>query len=236
MNPKYNAPLVPTKQLRIGMMPKVVEQLYNAFEDIRYNINGDIRWFNEKSPEVENCFVFLQKHAMSTRDHLGLFGTLWPTIDDKMKKEEFLQRVTILIWSNFVFSLSSVEYFLKNIIKASSKGPLVDWLKEKKAEAEKEGKTFWMYLGNITQKSKKKKIVTKTELKSWIGMIRLRNAIIHNNGIFEKDDELNIDGIKISTYADKSIDTMLINYPKLVTILITLTRKWVDSYLTFHEL
>ena len=145
-------------------MVKVVERLHDAFEDIRYNLNNDVIWFNETAPQIENCFEFLRKRAMSTRDHLLLFGTLWPNIDRKMEKEEFLQRVTILIWSNFVFSLSSVEFFLKNIIKASSKGPLVEWLKEKKEAAAKEEKSFWMYLSNIMQTSRKKKLITKAQL------------------------------------------------------------------------
>lgn len=217
-------------------MEKVVERLFNAFEDIRYNLGSDVAWFDETSLQVENCFEFLRKHAMSTRDHLKLFGTLWPTIDPKMKKKEFLQRLTILIWSNFVFSLSSVEFFLKNIIKASSRGPLVEWLKEKKEAAAKEEKTFWMYLSNIMQTSRKKKLITKAQLKSWTSMIHLRNAIMHNNGTFEKDGELSIDGVKITTQAGKSVETLLVNYPRFITTLVVLTRSWIDNCLKKHEM
>ncbi len=215
---------------------KVVERLIVAYDVIRFNLNNDIAWFDETCPQMQNCFWFLIKRAISTRDNLRLFGSLWPTIDRNMKKPEYIQRVTILVWSDFVFSLSSVEFFLKNIIKASLNGPLVEWLQEKREAVEKEEKSFWMYLTNIMEESRKRKLIKKPELRSWRGMIQLRNVIIHNNGMFEKDETLNIGEIEISAYAGKTIDTMLINYPKFITTLIALTRGWIESYLKVHEL
>ena len=220
----------------VARMEKVVELLHDSFEDIRYNLDSDIKWFNNTLPQVENCFEFLRKRAMSTRDLVKLFGLLWPNIDPNMKKKEFIQRLTIIIWSNFVFNLSSVEFFLKNIIKASSSGPLVDWLSQKKEDAEKEDKVFWMYLRNIMKESKKKKLITKAQLKNWNNLLQLRNAIIHNNGVFEKSRELRIGQIKIIVDAGNPIETMLINYPRLLKTLIKLTRTWIEKYLDTHEI
>jgi len=215
---------------------KVVERLHDAFEDIRFNLDTDIKWFDKTLPQIdENCFEFLRKRAMSTRDLVKLFGFLWPNIDPQMKYKEFIQRLTIIIWSNYVFNLSSVEYFLKNIIKASKKGPLMEWLQEKVEEAERENKTFWMYLTNIMKESKRQKLITKAQHKSWTGLTQLRNVIIHNNGIFERARELRIGRVPIKAEAGKSIGTMLINYPKFMKTLITLTRSWVEKYLVDHE-
>ena len=153
-----------------------------------------------------------------------------------MEKKEFIERLTIIIWSNFVFNLSSVEFFLKNIIKVSSAGPLVDWLSKKTDDAVKVDKVFWMYLGNIMKESKKKKLVTKAQLNNWDNMFQLRNAIIHNNGVFDKSRELRIGQIKIIADAGNPIDTMLINYPQLMKILIKITRTWIEKYLDTHTI
>ena len=221
------------------MMEKVVELLHDAFEDIRYNLDGNIKWFDKTLPQIENCFEFLRKRAMSTRDLLKLFGFFWPNIDPNMLKKdrkEFLQRLTIIVWSNLVFNLSSVEFFLKNIIKTSSAGPLVEWLSQNTEDAAKEDRVFWMYLSNIMKESRKEKLITKAQYKNWTNMLQLRNAIIHNNGVFEKSRELQIGRIKIVIEAGKSIDTMLINYPHFMKTLIKLTRNWIEKYLDIHQI
>ncbi|MHA2026197.1 MAG: hypothetical protein ACW98U_09880 [Candidatus Thorarchaeota archaeon] len=216
-------------------MEKVVERLHDAFEDIRYRLNDDIKWFDKAMPQVENCFEFLRKRAISTRDLVKLFGLLWPNIDPNMEKDEFLQRLTIIIWSNFVFNLSSVEFFLKNIIKASSKGLLIDWLSRKTEDAAKDGRIFRMYLRNIMEESRRRRLITKTQLKSWTSSTHLRNAIVHNNGVFESNRELRIGEIKIVTLAGRSVETMLINYPRFMETIITLTRGWIEKYLDVEK-
>ncbi|MFW9801797.1 MAG: hypothetical protein ACFFFC_04055 [Candidatus Thorarchaeota archaeon] len=214
---------------------KVIVRLHDAFEDIRFSLDKDVRWFDNAVPHVENCFEFLRKRAMSTRDLVKLFGFLWPNIDPEMKEKEFLQRLTIIIRTNYVFSLSSAEYFLKNVIKASKSGPLVDWLQEKTEEAKMEDKIFWMYLTNIMKESKRKKLITKTQHKNWDGLAQLRNVIIHNNGVFERSRVIRIGGVKITAEAGEQIDTKLINYPKFMRTLIRLTRAWIEKYLVDHE-
>lgn len=220
----------------VAKMKKVIERLFNAFENIRFNINEDITWFENSLPQIENCFVFLQKRAMSTRDLVLLFGLFWPNIDRDMEKKEFIQRLTIIIWTNFVFNLSSVEYFLKNIIEATSKGPLAEWLNKKRSNLAKEGKQFRMYLGNIMGISKRKNLITKKQHTSWNGLIHLRNAIVHNNGIFDVNEKLHIGAIEISTETSRPIETMLINYPKFLNTLISLTKDWIEKYLRIHEI
>ena len=79
-------------------------------------------------------------------------------------------------------------------------------------------------------------MIAKAQLKSWTGMIHLRNAIMHNNGTFEKDGELNIDGVKIATHAGKSFETPLVNFPRFITTLVVLTRSWIENYLNIHEM
>jgi len=219
----------------VAKLEKVIELLYDAFEDIRFELDDDVNWFNNALPQIENCFEFLRKRAISTRDLVFLFGTMWPNINRTMKKKEFIQRLTIIVWSNFVFNLSSIEFFLKNIIKTSSAGPLVDWLSKKTEDALKEKKVFWMYLGNIMNVSRKKKLITKAQYRNWSNLLQLRNAIVHNNGVFEKSRELCIGQIKIIVEAENSIETMLINYPRLMKILIKLTRTWIEKYLDVHK-
>jgi parallel beta-helix repeat protein len=94
---------------------------------------------------------------------------------------------------------------------------------------------FNTHLSNIMKESKRKKLITKAQLRSWDGMIQLRNAIVHNNGVFERDREFSIGSIKITTEAGKSIETMLVNFPCFMKTLISLTRIWIEKYLDIHE-
>lgn len=220
----------------IAKMEKVIERLHDGFEDIRVDLDDDIKWFEKTLPDIENCFEFLRKRAMSTRDNVLLFGLFWPNINRDMKRDEFIQRLTIIIWSNYVFSLSSVEYFLKSIIKTTSKGPLVDWLRQKTEEYSQNGRPFWMYLQSIMNESKRRELINKSQLKSWRGMSILRNAIIHNNGVFENRRELRIGDIELATKAGESVEIMLISYPRFLATLINLTRNWIENYLIPHEI
>lgn len=217
-------------------MEKIVEILVKAYDEIRFYLNSDISWFKAVVPDVENCFVFIQKHAMSSYAHLLLFGKAWPVIDPSMKKKEFLQRLMLIVRSDFIFSLSSVEYFLKLIIKQSQRGPLVDWVNEETEKALKQNRKFWMYLSGIIMKSKKTKLITDSQFINWDGMIKLRNVIIHNNGIVEKDTIFRIGEIDIEGKAGMPVSFPLVNYPRFIEVLISVTRNWIDTYLKEHTM
>jgi hypothetical protein len=218
-------------------MEKVVERLIQAFDEIRFDLmNNEIKWFNQAIPQIENCFVFIQKHAMSSRDLLMLFGTLWARIDPNMKAKEFKERLMLITRSDFIFSLSAVEFFLKLIIKESRTGPIVEWLERERAKAEKKERVFRIYLSGIMTESKRKKLINKSQHESWNGMIRLRNTIMHNNARVDEDTTFRIGEMILEIKEGEVASFPLVNYPEFVKILISLTRSWIEAYLKSHTL
>ena len=217
-------------------MEKVVERLIQAFDEIRFDLNNDIKWFNQAMPQIENCFVFVQKHAMSSRDLLMLFGRSWARIDPNMKAKEFKERLMLITRSNFIFSLSAVEYLLKLIVKESRTEPIVELLERGRAKAEKKKGVFRIYLSGIMNESKRKKLIDQSQHDSWNGMIRLRNAIMHNNARVDEDTIFRIGDMNLETKEGDVASFPLVNYPEFVKILVSLTRSWIEAYLKSHTI
>ena len=217
-------------------MEKTVEELVRAFDVISNDINNDILWFNKKLPDVENCFVFIQKHAMAAHDLLKHYGVDWSGVEILLKTDEYAQRLTLVAQSAFIFSLSAVEYFLKLIIKKSRKGPLVDWVELERAKEEKKGRKFRIYLSGIMKESKRNELIDKFQHDSWKGMIGLRNVIMHNNAVVDEDTTFKIGGLVIETKAGKMVRHPLMNRPKTIKVLVSLTRTWIEAYLKSHTI
>ena len=217
-------------------MEKVVELLVKAFDEIRFDLNNDISWFDNTLPDVENCFVFIQKLAISARDLLRLFGTRWPSIDPNMKAKEFKERLMLIARSDFIFSLSAVEYLLKLIVKKSKKGPLVNWIKRERAKAEKQNRKFWVYLSGIMNESKRKKLIDESQHDSWRSMIGLRNVIMHNNARVDEDTTFKIGEMILETKKGEVVSFQLVYYPGFIRILISSTRSWIEAYLKSHTI
>ncbi len=218
-------------------MEKVVERLIQAFDEIRFDLmNNEIKWFNQAIPQIENCFVFIQKHTMSSRDLLMLFGRSWARIDPNMKAQEFKERVMLITRSNFIFSLSAVEYLLKLIVKESRTEPIVELLERGRAKAEKKKGVFRIYLSGIMNESKRKKWIDQSQHDSWNGMIRLRNAIMHNNAFFDEETSFKIGDMTFEAEAGNMVRYPMSDRPKIIKALASLTRSWIEVYLKSHTI
>jgi len=84
--------------------------------------------------------------------------------------------------------------------------------------------------------SKKKKLIDKSELDSWIGMIELRNAIMHNNAFFEEDTSFKIGDMTFEANAGNMVRYPMSNRPKIIKVLVSLTRSWIEAYLKTHTI
>jgi hypothetical protein len=215
-------------------MENPVETVARAFDEIRYDLNKDIDWFAKTLPDIVNCFVFIQKHVMSARDLLKHYERDWIEVEILLKKKEYIERLTMVAVSAFIFSLSAVEYFLKQIIKASVQGPLVKWITKKKSEREEQGRKYHIYLSGIMNASKRGGLIDDVQHTSWKSMIWLRNAIMHNNAIVEEDTAFEIDVISFKIEANQMITHPLVNRPKIIRVLVNLTRSWIESFLKSH--
>ncbi len=86
------------------------------------------------------------------------------------------------------------------------------------------------------KESKRKKLIDKSQYESWNGMIRLRNAIMHNNARVDEDATFRIGEMVLETKEGEIASFPLVNYPEIAKIIISLTRSWIEEYLKSHTL
>ncbi|MCK4827574.1 hypothetical protein KA005_68230 [bacterium] len=77
-------------------------------------------------------------------------------------------------------------------------------------------------------------MIDKSQHDSWKGMIGLRNVIMHNNAVVDEDTTFRIGGLILETKAGKMVRHPLTNRPKIIKVLVSLTRTWIEAYLESH--
>ncbi len=217
-------------------MIESVEKIINGFELLISDLENDISWFESQLPQFEeNSFAFVHKHAVVARDQLRNYND-WS--DDIIIQifVEYRERLTMVVVSAFIFSLSAIEYSLKSFIRKSVDGPLVDWLSMRREKAEEGGNVFRMYLRSIMIESEKKHLIDKSNLDSWKGMIELRNAIMHNNAIFDEYTSFKIGDMTFEAEAGNMVRYPMSDRPKIIKVLVSLTRNWIEAYLKTHTI
>lgn len=78
--------------------------------------------------------------------------------------------------------------------------------------------------------------IGRFQLNSWNGMIRLRNAIMHNNAVVDEDTTFEIGEMILKAKAGKVVSYPLVNYLKFIKILVSLTRIWIEKHLKLHTI
>ena len=130
-------------------MIESVDMIINGFESLISELENDAAWFENQLPQFEeNSFAFVHKHAIVARDQLRNYRD-WSDDLIMWKFVEYRERLTMVVVSAFIFSLSAIEYSLKLVIRNSIDGPLVDWFNSRREDTEKGGRVFWIYLKRI---------------------------------------------------------------------------------------
>ncbi len=217
-------------------MIESVEKVINGFKTLISELENEISWFENQLPQFEeNGFAFVHKHAIVARDQLRNYRD-WSDDIIIRKFVEYRERITMVVVSAFIFSLSAIEYSLKLVIRKSTDGPLVDWFNSRRENAERGGGVFWMYLKSIMIESEARKLIDRSELDSWKGMIQLRNAIMHNNAYFDEDTSFKIGDMTFEAEAGNMMRYPMSDRPKIIKVLVSLTRSWIEAYLKTHTI
>ena len=112
-----------------------------------------------------------------TIEFLNYYETLWsdikPTSSKNVEKakEENAQRVTLIQKMSFIEIMSSFEFVSKRIVQEKSKFGRFSGN---------------IYLSKIMSKTRDIGLIDDTKLNLWDGVIRLRDSLVHNNGISEE--------------------------------------------------
>ncbi|OCH01512.1 hypothetical protein A6E10_18710 [Aliivibrio fischeri] len=84
-----------------------------------------------------------------------------------------------------------------------------------------------VYLFNIMKKSKSLGLIDESTFNLWSGLIELRNTIIHNNAISEKNVIYNYSTVKLEFIKNEMIQGNLKMYPLLIHWLIKNAERWL---------
>jgi len=151
---------------------------------------------NKYSDEVDRLL-----NSQANKSLVGLFGMIFNNFTLKLKlldyyyniwsnpiqadvlsingtKKENWERVILIQKMTFISIMSSIEFCFKEYIKEfPNKIGNCENLRRK------------IYLSKIIKNSKDESIITDTTFKKWQGAIKLRNVLVHNNGIAEETEK-----------------------------------------------
>lgn len=170
------------------------------------------------------CFAAIFNFTTLTVELLSYYYGLWKRAyifvteeDMKRSREENAQRCLEITKMLFVFSISSMEHFAKETINIYPKHPLAQWFRKQQQQERR------IYLSGIMGQSKRTGLIDSKSLKSWDCILEVRNLIVHNNAIADRDRIYQIDGMTVSFVSGKMLRGKL-------DFLVNLTDKATDLY------
>ena len=149
---------------------------------------------------------------------LSHYNVIWNTNHTncssiKEAKQQNGQRIILIQQMLFIGTMSSIEFCCKRCIEQFS---------------EKIGSfSGRIYLHKIMKRSKSKGVISNLEFNSWQGVIELRNTIVHNNGISEKDQEYTYPNCNLSLKTGKMTQGDLKLFPNLTDWLLDAIKDWI---------
>ena len=164
------------------------------------------------------------QHCVLALESLLNYSNLWrgPLVNtsvttDQLRREN-AQRVVALTSSSFISSLSAFEFCAKQSIAlhAQKLQPL-------------QGR---IYLRKIIKQSVLAGVIPATDESSWEGVIELRNALVHNNGIAEQTRSYAVPGTQgISFTSGQMTEGTLKFFPQVQFWTIEAFARWCDGFL-----
>jgi len=152
------------------------------------------------------CLGMIYNTATLTLEMLSYYYEQWkgPHIvsseeDLRRSREENAQRCVEITKMQFISSVSSIEYCVKETISLYPKHPLAKWCNNQQQRKRR------IYLGGIITESKRMGLVDNKEYDSWGCILKVRNAVVHNNGIADHDKTYQIDGATVTFIKGKML-------------------------------
>jgi len=128
-------------------------------------------------------------------------------------KKENRERVITIQRMIFIEVMSSIEFCFKEYVK--------------KYPEKIDNITGRIYLSKIINKSNERDIVINSESTLWEGIIELRNALVHNNGISDETAEYVYPNCKLILCENKMIQGDLKLFLNLIDWLLDSVKSWI---------
>ncbi|ALV63857.1 hypothetical protein ADU37_CDS21600 [Thermococcus sp. 2319x1] len=178
------------------------------------------------------CFGMIHNYAVATLELLNFYKIVWenpkvlglevPRMDEDLERarKENAERIIDATKCLFIKSLSAIEYSAKEAIK-DKEHPLHSWYQEQKSKNRR------IYLSGIISESYRMGLVNKKQKEYWDCLIYMRNMIVHNNGVADKNVKYRINDLEIVFGENKMTKGKLDTFVKLTDIAVDLYYSWV---------
>ena len=209
-------------------MERLIKQLWSLRHKCkRYGDNLDTIIRRPSDSDFRRaCFAMIFNSTTLTLELLSYYYEKWkgPFVETReeirRKKEENAQRCIAITKMQFISSISSIEYCVKETINLNPKHSLAKWSRKQKR----------IYLSSIMKKSKRIGLINNKQHGFWECILKVRNVIVHNNGIADFDKTYQIDGITVSFVKGKMLKGKLDFFVKLTDKAVDLFHSWIMKF------
>ncbi|MFW9888994.1 MAG: hypothetical protein ACFFER_12475 [Candidatus Thorarchaeota archaeon] len=192
-------------------------------------VNKHGSWILKTEPNAFNVFSVFDKVVTVPLELLVYYKALWENPATRQPAHDMEERIKVITSMCFVSCLSALEYFMKDCLRKTVKGPLLSWYKG--IRKEKRHISFY----DILEESRDEGILSQSDFDKLDGVRLLRNALVHNNGISDLDYKWKIDDVILEFKKDHPVRHKLWAYSGLIETINRQTGGWAKEYLEPHS-
>jgi len=188
----------------------------------------------DASDPRSGCFPMVFNHVTFTLEVLSYYQSVWtrprviltPVKGDRLRKQNAERCNKALKWL-FIGSLSSMEFSAKaSVASCGACSPAKDLTKVKGQ---------YIYLTDIMRNSKKYGLIDDNEYEDWQNLNFLRNCIVHNNAISDRDKTFDIAGISVVASEGKMLQGKLDFFAVLTEVAVERYFAWVKALINKYS-
>ena len=218
-----------------------MKDLLKSLLAIREKLKEHGSWFEHTFSkccnEGANAFNMIFNGVTLTFELLNYYFDIWskpyPLLaeeeKEKIKRENAERVLEITKWA-FIDALSVIEYCAKVILKTVDTQRIKQLNANLQIKMEKGKKR--VYLSSIMELSWNAEFIDDEQYQAWKGLWEIRNTVVHNNAIADKDVKYKIGDIEIVFIKGKKLKGRLDTYIKLLDTTVDLYLKWLETLLS----
>lgn len=203
-------------------MRELVELYWQLRDDAKKSGDEVAQLFGVENHEDPASFFGMAFNSITiTLELLDHYYNLWGKLNQRdflnveETREQNGQRVILLQKMCFIEVMSSFEFCAKKIV-----------LENKSLFGEFKGR---IYLTGIMERSQKKGIINDSKINLWRGASKLRNSLIHNNGIAEDNVQYEYPNVTVTLQENIMIQGNLKLFALVTKWLLREARLWIEN-------
>lgn len=203
-------------------MRDLVELYWELRDDAKKSGDEVAQLFGVENHEDPASFFGMAFNSITmTLELLDHYYNLWGKLNQRdflnveETREQNGQRVILLQKMCFIEVMSSFEFCAKKVV-----------LENESLFGEFKGR---IYLTGIMERSQKKGILNESQINLWRGASKLRNSLIHNNGIAEDNVQYEYPNVTVTLQENLMIQGNLKLFALVTKWLLREARLWIEN-------